>query len=140
MGAASTLRMMAAGAVLAALLAGCAGEGQRACPAGLKPMIAADLYFGRAIPGGGTVTDTDWQQFVDDEVTPRFPDGLTITDALGQWRGLSGIVQEKTKRLSVMIAGVPAEIAKLDAIRSAYRSQFRQESVLIVETPACGAF
>lgn len=103
-------------------------------------MLSAELYFGRSIPGGGEISDADWQRFVDEEVTRRFPEGLTVTDARGQWRDKIGIVREASKRLFVVISGTPAESDRLAAIRSAYRIRFRQEAVLIVETPVCGAF
>jgi Protein of unknown function (DUF3574). len=122
------------------LLTGCAGVDPRTCPAGLKPMTSADLYFGLSIPGGGLVSETDWQRFVDTEITPRFPDGLTIMDAKGQWKDRSGIVREPSKRLLVVVGGKPADAVKLEAIRAAYRARFHQESVLLVETPVCGSF
>jgi hypothetical protein len=125
---------------LATVLAGCAGFDAHTCPTGLKPMTSAELYFGLLIPGGGAVSEVDWQRFVDDEITPRFPDGLTITDAKGQWKDRTGIVREPSKRLFVVIAGERAETVKLEAIRAAYRARFRQDAVLLVETPVCGAF
>jgi hypothetical protein len=127
-----------AGLLLTAVLAGCAGSGERTCPAGLAPMISADLYFGLSIPGGGGVSEADWQHFVDEEITPRFPGGLTITDAKGQWKDTSGIVREPSKRLFVVMASPDAD--KLAAVRAAYRARFHQESVLLIETPVCGSF
>jgi hypothetical protein len=103
-------------------------------------MTSAELTFGLSIPGGGMVSEIDWQRFVDAEITPRFPDGLTITDAKGQWKDRSGIVREPSKRLLVVVAGKSADAAKLEAIRAAYRARFHQESVLLVETPVCGSF
>jgi hypothetical protein len=103
-------------------------------------MVVAELYFGRAIPGGGTVSDTDWQRFLDHDVTPRFADGLTVQDASGQWKSGDGIVREPSKHLILVIAGTPDESAKLEAVRNAYRQRFRQESVMRVETPVCAGF
>jgi len=103
-------------------------------------MTSAELYFGRSIPGGGQVSDENWQRFLDEEVTPRFPDGLTVQDASGQWRGQGGIVREPSKRLVVVLPGTPGGEAKLAAIRTAYRTRFHQESVLLFETRGCGSF
>jgi hypothetical protein len=125
---------------LVTVLAGCAGAGTQVCPTGLKPMIAAELYFGLSIPGGGTVSEADWRRFVDEEITPRFPDGLTITAAEGQWKDRTGMVREPSKRLFVAIAGAQADDAKLEAIRAAFRTRFRQQAVLRVETPVCAGF
>jgi hypothetical protein len=55
-----------------------------------KEMLRTELYFGIARRGGGTVGDDEWRAFLRDEITPRFPDGLTVLDARGQWRGHDG--------------------------------------------------
>lgn len=125
--------------LFSAALAGCAAL-PTSCPAGLTPMKEAQLFFGRAIPGGGEVSEADWRVFLDDEVTPRFPDGLTVQDASGQWKDKTGIVREPSKRLTLVLSGRADEGAKLEAIRSAYRTRFHQDSVLQVETAICGGF
>ena len=127
-------------AVLALLLAGCAGFPSATCPAGLETMTEAQLFLGRNIPGGGVVGDEDWQRFLDEEVTTRFPDGLTVEDAAGQWRGSGGVVREPSKRLTIVLGGLPEDEAKLAAIRAAYKQRFHQESVLLLETRSCGSF
>src|SRR5437016_3726037 len=50
-----------------------------------------ELYFGRSIPGGGEVSAAEWQRFLADVVTPRFPNGFTIVDAAGQYREKKGL-------------------------------------------------
>jgi starvation-inducible outer membrane lipoprotein len=81
-------RGLAIGALLLAL-GGCAttpattGQGAAACRAPLKAMTQVDLYFGRNIPTGGEVSDAQWRQFLDEVVTPRFPDGLSVLDVHG---------------------------------------------------------
>lgn len=127
--------------VLAVLISGgCASLLPQSCPSGLKPMTEARLYFGRDIAGGGTVSDADWQGFLDEEVTPRFPDGLTVEDASGQWKGEGAIVREKSKRLTIVLSGGEGDEAKLGAIRQAYKTRFRQDAVLLVEGRACVSF
>jgi hypothetical protein len=52
-----------------------------------SPYIETDLLFGTARPDGGPpVTDEEFRSFVDGFITPRFPDGLTVEDAYGQYR------------------------------------------------------
>lgn len=135
-------RMMRAllGATLAFSAFACSALGPQSCPAGMKPVTQAELFFGRDIAGGGFVGEGDWQSFLDTEVTPRFADGFTVEDASGQWKGGQGIVREKSKRLSIVLAGAPDEQAKLDAIRAAYKQRFRQDAVLLLQTSACGGF
>jgi hypothetical protein len=101
----------------------------------------AELIFGRNIPSGGGVSDKDWQRFVDTEITPRFPEGLTVTSAYGQWRGADGaITREPSMRLFLVLSGAPDEEERLAAIRDAYKARFRQESVLLLEGTACAGF
>ena len=121
-------------------MAGCADLAAPSCPAGLKDMSEAELFFGRDIAAGGTVTDREWQSFLDEEVTPRFPDGLTVEDASGQWKDRNGIVREKSKRLTIVLSGAPGEQTKLSEIRNAYTSRFKQDAVLILEYRVCGSF
>jgi len=125
-------------AVLALCLSGGAALAETRCPAGLTPMTKAELFFGRSIGPGGQVSDAAWQRFVDQEITPRFPDGLTIEDASGQWKANSAIAREAAKHLIIVLPH--SDSAKLDAIRSAYKSRFHQDSILRIETPVCGSF
>ena len=104
-------------------------------------MLAAELFFGRNIQDTGEVTDTDWQSFLDAEVTPRFPDGFSVEDVSGQWRGDTGmIVRERSKKLTLVRSGGADDEAKLSAIRDAYKRRFTQDSVLLVETSVCAGF
>lgn len=129
---------IAAAALFAAALAGCSSLSVSSCPAGLKPVTEARLFFGRAITGGGEVSDENWRRFVDEEITPRFPDGFSVVDALGQWKDATGIVHERSKMLIVVLTGDGQD--RLEAVRNAYRQRFHQDSVLLIETKACGIF
>ncbi|MBD2778151.1 DUF3574 domain-containing protein [Iningainema tapete] len=51
----------------------------------IPQLIQADLYFGRNIPGGGEVSEVQFQAFLDGVVTPQFS-GLTAFNATGQGR------------------------------------------------------
>ena len=91
------------------------------------------LYFGRSMPHGEEVSEAAWDQFVDEIVTPRFPDGLTLWHAEGQWQDASGvIIQEATFILEVAHEDNPASDTQLDEIIGEYKARFQQESVLRV--------
>jgi hypothetical protein len=110
------------------------------CVAPLKPAVSVDLYFGRGKPDGGEISDAEWEDFLATEVTPRFPDGLSVMDVMGQYRGLSGrAVSERSKRLHVVVFNAPAHAAKITEIIDLYRQRFRQESVLRMERNLCAA-
>ena len=126
----------------AALCAGAAAAtSASACPEGLRPAETAQLFFGRSMGEMGEVSDADWRAFVDAEVSPRFPNGLTVSDVYGQWKSPAGdFVREDSKALFVVLAGAPGERQRLELIRDAYKRRFHQQSVLLVEQKACVAF
>jgi hypothetical protein len=112
------------------------------CHGALKPMAVAELIFGRDIGHRLGVSEADFSHFVMHEITPRFPDGLTITDAVGQWRDrdTGRIVREPSKHIEIAIPGNDDDEARLDAIVSAYKRDFRQQSVGVIVRPACVSF
>jgi len=63
------------------------------------PQVRTTLYFGTARPKG-SVSELEWQMFLRDEVTARFPDGLTVWEAEGQWKQPGGAIgHERSKVL-----------------------------------------
>lgn len=128
---------LAARVTLAALAAAGALSGCATVPGSPAAWQRCELFFGQAIPGGGEVSPAQWQAFVDREVTPRFPQGLTVLQAQGQWRNAQGGIDREASRVLVLLlppdeAGGP----RIDELRAAYRQQFRQESVGRACTPA----
>lgn len=97
--------------------------------------VKSELYFGRTKPGG-EVSAAEWDAFLSDEVTPRFPDGLTVLDAYGQWRNADGkIGKEATKLLVLVHPDEPAAARKIGELIEVYKKRFTQESVLWVKHP-----
>jgi hypothetical protein len=112
-----------------------------ACRVGSAPMARVELFFGLGKRDGGSISDADWAAFLDAEVTPRFPAGLTVLSAYGQWRGDSGpLTKEATRVLLVWYAPAPDSERKIEAIRDAYRERFSQDSVLRVDGRSCVSF
>jgi hypothetical protein len=113
-----------------------------ACHGAQKPREVAELMFGRNIGNRVGVSEAAWTHFVAREMTPRFPDGLTIIDATGQWRdtGTGKVVREPSKRVEIVLPGGGDDDDKLGAIVAAYKKQFRQQAVGVVVRPACVAF
>jgi hypothetical protein len=116
-----------------------AGAEPAACTAPLKPMLRAELYFGRNIGDRFAVTDRQWQGFVARELTPRFP-GLTVVDGLGHSAGGNRQVRERSKIVIVVLPNDDTARGRLAAAMSAYIKQFRQKSVGQVIQPVCAAF
>jgi hypothetical protein len=113
-----------------------------ACHGSQQAKMIAELLFGRDIGNHVGVSEGAWAGFVAREMTPRFPDGLTVTDALGQWRDhdTGRIVREPSKHVEIVLPGNEDDEARLDAIAAAYKRQFHQQSVGIIVRPACVSF
>ena len=89
------------------------------------------LYFGTQKPDGGVVSDAEWQQFLADVVTPRFPDGFTTWEGNGPWRDQKGVIEhERTHILQI----VDPRENKVREIIDAYRKQFAQEAVMRLQS------
>jgi Protein of unknown function (DUF3574) len=127
-------------AILAAQIAAASAQGL-SCNLPQKQMIEIDLLFGRNIGGRLGVTDKRWTSFLAREVTPRFPDGLTVFDAYGQWRDdkRKTIAREPSKIVRIITTDADAQ-TKIDAVVEAYKRRFRQQSVGVVTRPACVSF
>lgn len=133
--------MRLAALIAAACLCAAFAAPAAACPEGLREASTAQLFFGRSIDFTGQVSEADWRAFLDAEVSPRFPDGLSVSDVYGQWKSPAGdFVREDSKALFIVLAGRPDEQQRLDLIRDAYKRRFHQQSVLLVEQKACVAF
>jgi hypothetical protein len=48
-------------------------------------LLKDELYFGLTKPGGETISESEWQEFVKIVITPRFREGLTVLDGSGQF-------------------------------------------------------
>src|SRR3979490_945193 len=105
-----------------------------ACRATAAAYAPLELLFGLGKQGGGEVSEEEWRAFLETEVTPRFPDGLTVVAAHGQWRARSGeIAREPPRALVIWHRRGAGGEADIEAIRNAYKTQFRQESVMRVD-------
>jgi predicted metal-binding protein len=96
-------------------------------------LIQVDLYFGRNVGNSGQVTEEQFRQFLGDEITPRFPNGLTTYQANGQFLDSSGqLIREPSNVVSLIFEDTQANEQSIDEIINAYKQQFQQESVLEV--------
>lgn len=100
-------------------------------------MVRLELVFGL----GHGVTERNFMRFLAREVTPRFPDGLSLFEGYGQWRNSHGrLVKEPSRLLLIWHAADAGSDAKVEAIRTAYKRRFHQESVLRAESLSCVSF
>jgi hypothetical protein len=138
----SLLALAAAAGALAATAFRPAGASSVAtCAVGDTALVRDILYFGRNTPGGAELSDSAWQQYVDEVLTPRFPAGLTIWDAAGQWRGASGKVErERSKVLTLLHAADERSDRLVAEAVGEYKRRFTQEAVLRERVTTCSRF
>ena len=107
------------------------------------PWIRTELFFGTSTPDGD-VSDGEWIAFLDDEITPRFPEGLTVLEGYGQFLNARGDIVEEDSIVVVILYpddALAESSAAIEDIRDRYEIEFDQESVLRVDSePVCVSF
>jgi hypothetical protein len=119
-------------------------KGDPAHPAHGAHWVDTRLYFGLGpadAPGKG-VPESAWREFLDKEVTPRFPAGLSVIEVYGQWQGKQEKAPERirTKLLVIDYPATAENAAKIEAIRAAWKQKTGDQSVMKVTTPADVSF
>ncbi|MFL9584498.1 DUF3574 domain-containing protein [Stenotrophomonas sp. AB1(2024)] len=114
-------------------------QGDAARPDSAAGWVRSELYFGVGEESGASertqtdaISEAQWREFLDKQVTPRFPDGLTVFDAYGQWlfRGAKEPNRLRTKVLVVLHENTPQRRADIEAIRLAWKQATKHQSVL----------
>jgi hypothetical protein len=100
-----------------------------------------ELLFGLSRSDGPDITEEEFQTFIDQQVTPRFPEGLTLLAGNGQFQDSTGnIIQEGSKLLILLYPFSRDRSALVDEVRAEYKSAFQQESVLRIDEHSCVSF
>src|SRR5262249_21440026 len=107
---------------------------------GAAPLARGDPLFGTSGQDGSTGAAADLPAFLRNEVTPRFPDGLTVLSGTGQWLSGDRVRKEGSRVLIIFYQRAADSDDKIDAIRSRYKTRFQQESVMRVDGLSCVAF
>lgn len=127
--------------LLAAALGGCVTTKPpiaAACGMGQERLRTAQLFFGRNAAGKPAVSEVQFRKFVDEEVTPRFPDGMTVMDGGGHWRGEENkLIREAAKVVLIVLPKGRDADSRVEAVRNAYREWFHQDSVMLITQASC---
>jgi hypothetical protein len=103
--------------------------------------VATHIYCGRNIPAGGEVSEEQFAAFLETDVTPAFPAGLTAYDTYGQMKTSEGmIVKQKTKVLLLVHDNSQASLDAIHKIVAAYRSKFGNPQVMVMTAPVTPEF
>ena len=126
------------------LLVGCVQAPRRAvqaCPQGQDYLRTAQLFLGRNVGDKPTLGDAEFRQFVEAELTPRFPNGLTVVDGGARWRASDDrLVREAQKVVTIVLPPAGDATRRIAAVRAAYKMRFHQDSVLLIGQAACLSF
>ena len=111
-------------------------QGDPAHPGHTQGWVDTKLYFGLGPadhPERG-ISEADWRVFLDREVTPRFPSGLSVVDVYGQWQGKGELNVERLRSKMVMILHADTQESrdKIEQIRAAWKQKTGDKSVLRV--------
>jgi hypothetical protein len=110
-----------------------------ACPPGQERLRTAQLFLGRQTPGFA-IQPWDLQRFVDQEITPRFPDGVTVLDGGAQWQGNENILIRDAAKVVLIVFPEKGDGGRVAAVRAAYRQRFNQDTVVLVGQADCVEF
>jgi len=120
-------------------------HGDASHPAQASGWVKSELYFGLGDESGASareetdhISEAQWRDFLDREVTPRFPDGLTVLDAYGQWlfTDTGQLHRLRSKVIVIFHESSAQRRNQIDAIRLAWKHATGHQSVLWAMTPA----
>jgi hypothetical protein len=134
------MRFPAALAAAALSLAACATRPTPpSCPPGQEALRTAQLFFGR--PGAPGPSDADFRKFVDEVMTPRFPDGLTVLDGGARWLGAENRqFREASKVVQIVLPASSHAERRIAAARAAYAARFHEEPLVVITPASCVKF
>lgn len=93
------------------------------------------LYFGMNKAAGGAVSESAFNQFLQQEISSRFPKGLTLFEAKGQWQNAKGMIdQEESRVVEIVCDDTPENRDKVAVIAAKYKALFAQEAVMVVKS------
>ena len=84
------------------------------------------------------MTEEEFALFLDEVITPLFPDGLDCHEGDGQFRGADGLTIKEDSFVVILlypVDGQKASSKSIDYIRGEYMRRHRQESVRRVDDP-----
>ena len=105
------------------------------CSCSTTNMIETNLYFGLSKPGGGEVTEQEWNRFRAEKIATVFKEGSTVYHATGNWYDPAArkLITEPTYVVIYFYKKSKDISNNIDSLRSWYKTMFQQQSVLRVD-------
>jgi hypothetical protein len=118
----------------------CSEQPALECPEGLEPFHQVTLYFGLSSPDG-TISASDWQSYLEDVVTPHFPEGFTVFDSHGQWKDPEGvIIKEPGKVITHYYTIDDNKSEPINAVIEGFKERHQAQSVIREKNVICLSF
>ncbi|MDP4262973.1 MAG: DUF3574 domain-containing protein [Bacteroidota bacterium] len=105
------------------------------CSCSAYRMMETDLYFGQSKPGGGMVSEKEWNSFKENYVAKVFKEGSTVINTSGNWYDPDKhqLVTEPTYVIIYFYKRSAQTSRQIDSLRYWYKTMFQQQSVLRVD-------
>jgi len=96
-------------------------------------LIQVDLFFGENITKNKAIFDVEFAAFLDKTITPKFPDRLTVFDAIGQFRDNRGnLIEENSKVVTLFVEDTRESSIAIEKIIREYSQEFDRNNILQV--------
>lgn len=86
------------------------------------------IHFGMGV-GSKALNPDIFAKFLNSEITPRFPAGLTLTYAYGQWKSPQGLVREKVAVIDLFVESNKENLEKIEEVTEIYVKKFKNAKV-----------
>jgi hypothetical protein len=105
-------------------------------------MIETNLYFGLSKPGGGEVTEEEWNRFKEEKIAEVFKEGSSVYRVTGNWLDTASkqLIIEPTYVVVYFYKSSKNISNNIDSLREWYKTTFRQQSVLRVDKKVKAGF
>lgn len=105
------------------------------CSCAGSRMVETNLYFGRSRLDGGSVSQVDWNSFMEKHICKVFPEGSTVMQATGHWYDTASrkVVEEPSWLLIAVNKPSAKRMQQIDSLRYWYKILHNQQSVLWVQ-------
>jgi hypothetical protein len=107
-----------------------------------EQQVTVQLFYGRAHKDGSQINPAEWADYIAKDVTPRFPGGLTVIEASGQWQHpkTGRVMREKSTIIEIVTTSSPETWARMQELRDIYKKRFQQEIVGLVANLSCASW
>ena len=95
--------------------------------------VKTELYFGLLKPDGTTISEEEWQSFVDKSVCPLF-EGFTVIDAFGQSKNTE-VKADKRKTKMLIIVQKDGDGDDIGKVKKAFNKAFPGNAFFRVSYP-----